>query len=398
LSERILSGTVFGAPDRRAAHSTRGEVLPLRRVAVGPEIEGLYVARTVYDESGRHALIRRGARLEPSLIRAMLRREIRAVWVSNELLPDLEVPEVVREETRRQVRTALQQVLMAAERERLEGPGLERLREAVVALVDEILENGDVVANMNQLRAFDTYTFEHSVQVAMISVLVGRELGLKRRQLYRLGTGSILHDIGKVAVPKEILTKPGRLTPEEFARMQEHCEIGWQLLQDEPAILPTAAIVVLQHHERLDGSGYPKGLRDGEIHLYSRIAAVADVFDAMRADREYRARLTPPQIVGELTAMAGPKLEAQAVAALLRRVAVVSQGEIVRLSDGGVAVVVRHRPGHPLAPDVVLAGDAQGRPTPPVEVALANHGLEVAEVLREWPPTLREALRLPRRR
>jgi HD-GYP domain-containing protein (c-di-GMP phosphodiesterase class II) len=241
---------------------------------------------------------------------------------------------------------------------------------------------------VSHLRAWDDYTFDHSVQVAMLSILLGRELGLTPYQLYRLGTGAILHDIGKVAVPKEVLNKEGPLTPEEFELMKTHCRVGWDIIQDHPSIMPTSAIVILQHHERLDGSGYPSGLKDRDIHLYAKITAVADVFDAMRADRPYRRRLNPRAVVEALTRDAGPKLNADMVRILLRKVAVVPQGEIVRLTNGLIAVVTGNNPGFPLEPLVVAFGDAHNRPIPRQDLNLKASGVQVAEILDEWPKDL----------
>jgi putative nucleotidyltransferase with HDIG domain len=362
----------------------------LRRVAVAPGLAGQILAKTIYGDGGS-ILVRAGTKLQEPLIRSMLRRGIATVWVVNDLLPDLDVPEPISERTRAaalaELRSAQGSMMQGG---RPEAPlvGLQRALEGVMG---EILTNTDVVLNMARLRSFDDYTYEHSLQTAVLAMGLGRDLGLDEYQLLRLGTGAILHDIGKARIPEEIVRKPGVFTSEEYEVMKTHARLGWQMVMAYETIMPTSAIVVLQHHERLDGSGYPSGLEGARLHLHSRIAAVADVFDAMRADQSYRPRLNPADIVRELEWEAEERLDRTIVAVLLRRWAVVSQGEIVRLSDGSLAVVEGHNPGNPLKPRVILMADPEAQPLLPTSCNLAETDLSVTAVLDDWPPGFRQS-------
>jgi HD-GYP domain-containing protein (c-di-GMP phosphodiesterase class II) len=148
-------------------------------------------------------------------------------------------------------------------------------------------------------------------------VAIGREMGLDERRLETLSYGARLHDIGKIAVPSALLTRPGRLRPEEMALVRCHATVGWEIASRYEWPFPVAEIIH-QHHERLDGSGYPEGLRGEEIVLEARIVAVADVFDAMAADRPYRAALGPTEARAIVVAGSGTLFDAEVVAAFER--------------------------------------------------------------------------------
>jgi len=161
----------------------------------------------------------------------------------------------------------------------------------------------------------DRYTSRHQQRTATLALAIGKELGLTRQQLEGLYLGALLHDVGKVAIPSELLNKPARLTPEEYALVKAHVEIGCDILGSVDLPWPVQAIIA-QHHERLDGSGYPKGLTASAIAPEARIVAVADVFQAMSDERPYRVALGTEAAQRELERGAGGSFDADAVHAL----------------------------------------------------------------------------------
>ncbi len=362
----------------------------MRRAQVDEAIVGKFSAKTVFNRTGRTPLLRRGTQIRPSMVGALRRRGIHAIWVTDELFPDLEVQTVVRDETIAVTRRCLDDIFRSArESEPPSQAQALRLATALRSMVDDILQNDDVVANVAHLRTWDNYTFEHSVQVALLSVLVGKHLLMTEDQLVRLGTGAILHDIGKVTVPQEILQKPAALTAEEFEVVKQHPKLGWDLVHEGfQNIMPTSSIVVLQHHERLDGSGYPSHLKGDEIYVFSRIVAAADVFDAIRAERNYRMRYAPRRVLQIMQEEAGPKLDASAVQALLEHVAIIPVGEIVRLTNGLLGLVTGLHPGNPLQPLVTAVADDRDEPIGRQELDLRGTPLHVDQVLNDWPPGL----------
>lgn len=178
------------------------------------------------------------------------------------------------------------------------------------------LEVAAVKALARAMEARDRYTARHQSRVAALAAAISRELGLAKPQIEAVGLAASVHDIGKLAIPMEILTKPGDLTEFELALVREHARIGHDILSELPFDWPIAEIVT-QHHEALDGSGYPYGLRGGDILLEARIIAVADIVDAMSADRPYRTAPRPQAALATIRHFRGIKYDAAVVDACL---------------------------------------------------------------------------------
>ena len=178
-------------------------------------------------------------------------------------------------------------------------------------------EHAILCALVTRLKILDAETLEHSERVVRLSLLLGREFGLNSTKTKSLKYGSLLHDIGKIGVPDSILRKPGRLTPVEWTKMREHPLVGWQILNGID-FLRGASLVVRQHHERWDGTGYPFGLQGNEIDRNARIFAVADAFDAMTSDRVYHAGKSFEAAATELRRCAGAQFDPEVVEAFTR--------------------------------------------------------------------------------
>lgn len=180
----------------------------------------------------------------------------------------------------------------------------------------ELLLQETVGALSHTLSQRDPYTAGHQERVAALSIAIARRMGLSEEQVDCIRTGALLHDIGKIAIPAELLSKPGRLTVDEFNLVKGHVACGRDIV-GKIAFPPAVHAVVAQHHERLDGSGYPRGLQDGAIALEARIVAVADVVEAMTSHRPYRPGLGIQAAMAEIRAQRGTKLDADAVDACL---------------------------------------------------------------------------------
>lgn len=167
---------------------------------------------------------------------------------------------------------------------------ISRTKKTVNTVVKLILTDRSATRHLIRLTEHDYYTYTHSVNVGVFSIAFARDLlqGISEQEFYELGLGFFLHDIGKAAIPLEILNKPGPLTEEEWGIMKMHPEYGYRILNDMGFIREESAAIVLQHHERMSGSGYPRGLRGDQIHTYAKICAIADTFDAMTTRRVYQ--------------------------------------------------------------------------------------------------------------
>jgi len=208
--------------------------------------------------------------------------------------------------------------------------------------------------NMVDLKGFDEYTFEHSINVTVLAILMGNYLDYNRKKLVKIGTGSILHDIGKSMVPDDILNKKGRLTEEEYEIIKDHTRLGYDYIKEKhSSISPVSRIVILSHHERLDGSGYPRGLKSDEIHEFAKIAAIVDVFDALTSDRIYRDRYTIPQALDYITSNSYTFFDKRLVKIFLRYISVYPNGTQVVLNNGKKAVIKKQNENYPSRPVVI---------------------------------------------
>ncbi|MBC7104746.1 MAG: HD-GYP domain-containing protein, partial [Firmicutes bacterium] len=228
--------------------------------------------------------------------------------------------------------------------------------EQVRSVVDEILAGKAPIGGLAEISSADAYTFAHSVDVCVLSVAAGVRMGHGREKLLKLSVGALLHDLGKTRVPPEILNKPGKLTPAEFAEIRKHPVWGYKLLLEDVdgEADPASALVVLNHHERFDGSGYPRRLAGGDVGEMAMICAAADMYNAMTTDRVYRRALPPHEAYEMLMGAGGSLLDFGVVKAFLSCVEPYPAGSVVRLSTGDAACVVAVDPDLPFRPTVVL--------------------------------------------
>jgi len=229
------------------------------------------------------------------------------------------------------------------------------ITEYAVPLIRRLTDDYDLHAMLTGLLANDDYTYRHSVAVAAISTLIGRWSGLPPEELHSLTVAALLHDIGKTKIPSHILNKCGKLMPEEYELVKLHTTFGYDLIRNTEGLSTEHALVALQHHERLDGSGYPNRLRD-ETSLYSRIVAVADVFHAMLSKRPYKEAFPFYQVIKEVYDGAFGRFDPEVVAVFTKKSMEALIGNDVRLSDGRTGKIVQVHP-HDLCNPLILCGE-----------------------------------------
>lgn len=219
-------------------------------------------------------------------------------------------------------------------------------------LLKAIEENDAVAVDVSALKVSDEYTFKHSVDVATISMIVAKKYGLGEKEVYEIGVAGLLHDVGKSKIPTEILNKPGRLTDEEFEFMKQHSLFGYSILKDKEELSEDILMGVLQHHEKINGKGYPMGVNAGKISIYAKIIAVADVYDALVTERPYKKAFSQRDAVEILLSMTD-ELDIEALRSFLGSVILYPVGSTVELSNGEKARVVANDPTSILRPKVV---------------------------------------------
>ncbi|HHY90528.1 MAG TPA: HD-GYP domain-containing protein [Clostridiales bacterium] len=217
---------------------------------------------------------------------------------------------------------------------------IQKVQEVVSPMLEEIISNQNILGRLRQIDIEDDYTYKHSVEVCMLSVMIGKWLNLSSEQLSQLAISALLHDIGKSKIPLEILNKPGKLTAEEFELVKKHTIFGYEMIKNAGDIPESIAYGILQHHERRDGSGYPYGLKGEEIHLFGRIIAVADIFDAMTSERVYKRKESPFKTAEILEDSRFKKLDPHICSVFLDNISKFYVGNIVRLNTGEIGEVV----------------------------------------------------------
>lgn len=219
-------------------------------------------------------------------------------------------------------------------------------------LLDAIDSNNAIAIDIGELKTSDEYTFKHSVDVATISMVLAKQQGLSRKEIYDIGVAGLLHDVGKTKVPTSILNKPGRLDDNEFEVMKQHSVFGYRMLKDQPEFNKEICLAVLQHHEKINGRGYPLGANEEQITPYAKILSVADIYDALVTERPYKQAFSQRDAVEMIMSMTG-ELDMTAMKSFLESMILYPVGCIVDLSNGEKAKVVKNNPHYILRPVVV---------------------------------------------
>ena len=216
--------------------------------------------------------------------------------------------------------------------------------EGAESLVEEINQsmerNPNALLTLIRLKNVNEYTYMHSVAVCMLMVALGRQLGLDAAQIKQAGTAGLLHDIGKMVIPNEVLNKPGQLTDEEFVIMKSHPERGWEILKSCYQVHETALDVCLHHHERVDGKGYPKKLSGDALTLFARMGAVCDVYDAISSDRCYKPAWSPAESIRKMASWKDGHFDETVFQAFVKTIGIYPSGTLLKLKSGRLGVVM----------------------------------------------------------
>jgi HD-GYP domain-containing protein (c-di-GMP phosphodiesterase class II) len=362
-------------------------LMATRRVEIGTVL-----ARDVMD--GRPSaipLLRKGAAVTERHRTALLAAGVHAVYIDDSLSEGIDVRQAVAPETRRQATQAVSRAFGGAREAMAAGRGvpeavLSDLQKVAEMIARDVEDNADIAIALDDLASADGYTLQHSIDVAAVGMLVGQKIFREKgwidhlgrrsyerrdRRLARLGLGLLLHDIGKLAVPTEVLNKPDRLDDAEWELMKAHPRTGVEMLRSD-LISPLVKVVVRSHHERWDGGGYPDGLAAQDIHQLARIAAVADVYDAVTSERVYAAARPPDVGVRIVLDGAGRAFDPEVVDVFRRVVSPYPPGVEVELSDGRRGVVATVPPDNLERPVVRVGWDARGAEVTPYELDTAE--------------------------
>lgn len=331
----------------------------MRRIKIEDLQAQMQVGRNIYNSEGR-VLLSAGSILTDSYIERLRELGIPSLYIRDDDLPyNLEPPEIISEQTRIETINIVKDSFKQMEDDHK--INIRMVQTVVNNLIDELLSNNHLLVSLTDIRSYDDYTFAHSVNVCVLSIMTGITMRYHDSRLKELAMGALLHDIGKIKISKDILNKDDDLTREEYNEVKKHTEYGFDMLRRQEQLSLFSAHIALQHHERWDGKGYPRGLSKEDIHEYARIVAVADVYDALLADRPYRSAYSVSQALTIMKRMAGIHLDPRCLTALIANIAVYPIGCLVELNNGSIGIVVDVNKEAPTRPVVKIIFDPTSR-------------------------------------
>lgn len=313
----------------------------MRYIALTEAKAGMQLATSLYDSNGR-TLVGSHILLTDNYIEKLIEYGYAGIYIEDELTQDIEVEDAISPQLR------------AEGMDCIEKRDIDGCKVVAEKLVEEILSKGRISLDMLDLRSYDDYTYAHSVNVGVLCGVIGMEMHMNEKEMAQLVTAARLHDLGKLAIPGEILNKPGRLTQKEYKRMQEHPVISYELIKDRFDLSAQIKVAVLFHHENVDGTGYPNGVMGEEQTLFTKILHAADVYDALVSKRPYKEPYAPCEAAEYLMGGCGILFDREVVEVMLRSIPLYPKGTEVELSDGRVGVIKENADAHNLRPIVRL--------------------------------------------
>lgn len=326
---------------------------------------GMKIDQTVVDRLGRNLVVR-GTALDEYIIDSLLKLGVMSVYIQDgeeeekrpavcprarAMIEKLHTEDrskvTLSASVRKRVAEGIQFIYNHAEADEL----ADATDSIAGDLLDSIESNNAIAIDISALKTSDEYTFKHSVDVATIAMIVSKKQGLSKAQIREIGVAGLLHDVGKTKVPLNILNKPGRLDDDEFAIMRQHSVFGYDIIK-EKEFSPAVCLGVLQHHEKINGAGYPLGMAADKICPYAKILSVADIYDALVTERPYKAAFSQRDAVEMIMAMTA-ELDMTAMQSFLESMILYPVGTVVELSNGENAKVVKNNPHYILRPTVV---------------------------------------------
>lgn len=311
--------------------------------------EGMVVAKAIYRANGT-ILINQGMELKKRYIEKMQQIGIGHIYIEDKSFNEYRIDDVVKDETRQEAIELVNNLM-----ENLSNSNeitIEELEYIVKDIISELLSSDDIIVSLAEIRSIDDYTFGHSVNVGILSIITGISMNYTRDKLFDLGLGAILHDIGKTRIPLDILNKPERLTKEEFEIIKSHTTKGYEILKYVDRLNKDITSISLYHHERYDGKGYPNGLKGKEIPEFSRIVSLVDVYDALTNDRIYRAKLKKHETIEYIVSMSNKQFDPYVIENFIQNISLFSIGEGVLLNTGEKGYIININKKAPTKPTV----------------------------------------------
>ncbi len=324
---------------------------------------GTYTATDLHDENNR-LLLKGGSLLTDKHVELLQSRKVQSVYVEKEGTEDICPKDVVAPELRTECQTALARAMKGLSRQaeaRQIAIDTQVIHELTTGLVEELFSSKVNLVTMLDIRDWDNRLYQHSVNTAVLAILLAKSMKFSEEDCKSLAMGMMFHDCGQLLLPREVFEKSGDLTPEERAVANKHARMGFKRMVHAAAMPSMSAYVILRHHERVDGTGYPDNIGGDDLHPLARIACVVEAFDAMTSLRPYRKTMMPDQAVCEILRQSGTAFDQQVALALARHIAIYPVGSAVQLNTGETGFVVSTPSGNTTRPVVRLFYGPDGR-------------------------------------
>ena len=340
----------------------------MQKLSLNEVRAGMKLAKDVVLDDGRILLLK-GFTIKPRYLNKLKVYTVPFIYVEDDIV---ELEEISEERVYEDAFSNIKDIMESIRYD--EKVDIEELKETVDDMVQHILNDDMVFMTLTGIRDIDNYTFLHSVDVCIYSVITAKALNINNNDIYELALAAILHDVGKCKIPLSILNKPGKLTTEEFEVMKHHSIKGFEIVGQMPGISERIARVICQHHEKWDGSGYPLGLKNYDIELWARIISISDVYDALTANRVYRKRFMPHEAAEYLMANNESQFDPRILQSFINNIAIYPQDIIVLLNTGEVARVLPAKGMASMRPKVSVITKKDGPPIfDPYEIDLRKN-------------------------
>lgn len=336
----------------------------MRAISIDNVKEGAILGKSIYSNSAR-LLLSKGIQLDKKLIDTLKKHDIIYIYIEDHISEGIEIYDVIDDTVRIKAMSTMKKIFQMSMYQNRGKEKLEwipfKVQKEVEGIIENILnsvkENGNVLYSMTELMGTDMYTYKHCVNVAILSILTAKSLGIKESEIKNIAIGGLLHDIGKIRIAPDILNKGEELTEEELNIIKKHPEDGHEMVKEDLSLSYITKNIIYSHHELLDGSGYPRGLKGDQISLYPRIITICDMFDSLTADKVNTVKIPIYKALEILSAKCYDKIDRNIYNKFIENIAVYPIGTGVLLEDGRKGIVMDIHRSCPSRPIIKIIKD-----------------------------------------
>ncbi len=338
------------------------EVNILRLISLSEAEEGMLVGQTIYGANGE-IMVKEGSKLSDRVVLKLKESYWEYLYIDDEYSKDVEIKGAISNEVRNKAIQLIKALYITIQKATKDEKGLNlydkilhNQMQSCLGSIDDILN--DIISydislvDFFDVKMLENYKYAHSVNVSVISLVLGKALGLNAYDLYKLGVGAFFHDMGQMFIPDNVLNKDDVYTEADYKIMNQHAELGYRYAKDNFNLPTTSYLAILQHHERFDGTGYPNQKIGEEISLFGRIVAVADVFDALTSPKKYREAMSPVLAFKHLINNSGKAFDPKIVKLFVSKVSPYPIGFSLTMAEGMEAIVIENFEDNPFNPKV----------------------------------------------